>query len=68
MLRPNVFSQLAATCDEMGGQLAWFDSTQELDILTQRFSGYRENGFNGQLYTGPVFMYTVSGFGWMAAP
>ena len=56
MLRPNVFSQLAATCDEMGGQLAWFDTTQELDLLTQRFPEYRDDGFNGQLYTGRIIV------------
>ena len=52
MLAPNTYDELQSTCDELGGQLTWFDTMQEFSVLTGRFSAYHPDPFNGFLYTG----------------
>ena len=54
MLAANTFASLTSTCDEMGGQLTWFDTTQENDHLMGRVRSYRTADLQGHLYTGKV--------------
>lgn len=51
MLAQNTFAQQNATCNEMGGQLAWFDTTDEYDTLTDSIRSY-SLPFGTHLFTG----------------
>ena len=52
VLKADTFDGLAATCNSMGGQLSWFDTTQELIILFERLWYYPHSEFNDYAYTG----------------
>lgn len=60
LLQPSNFPDLQATCHEIGGQLTWFDTTQEFDVLTGRLWDYHDSPFNDRLYTGRYFLTTCS--------
>ena len=50
-LRYNSFDNLVSICNEMDGQLAWFDTTQEFTALMGRLSNYTDD-FDGYITTG----------------
>lgn len=52
MLKPDSFENLTRVCDGIGGQLMWFDTLQEFDILSNRFGEYVSDYFLNGLYTG----------------
>ena len=52
MLAPASYDSLKSTCDDMGGQLTWFDTRREYTQVMNRVRHYRRTDFNDHLYTG----------------
>lgn len=55
LLAANTYESLTSTCNELEGQLTWFDTWQEYEALTGRLWYYDQSQFNGHLYTGQCF-------------
>ena len=51
MLAPSDYFSLQNTCDGLGGELTWFETTQEFDILSEQFHHYVPDEFHDFLYT-----------------
>ena len=54
MLEPAPFENQTRVCDEIGGQLTWFDTLQEFETLADRFYYYISDYFNNGVYTGTM--------------
>lgn len=52
LLAANDPYELKSTCDEMGGELTWFDTSREFNALMNRLQYYDHSDFNGHLYSG----------------
>ena len=54
------FNSLTTLCDEMGGQLTWFDTLQEHTALMERLV-YYQSEFNDYLMTGmlPTIIFII---------
>ena len=60
LLAPDTYDRLYDICDELGGQLSWFESTQEFDHLSHRLWEYHPLDFNGRLWTGRIALWLTT--------
>ena len=65
MLAADTFYNLTSKCNEMDGQLTWFDTTDEYNRLMNRVRYYDLAASNSHLYTGELYkqkcvMHTIS--------